>query len=232
VKQATDANSKLMAAVTAALVQFGIAQQDTQTSRFSIQPFYTNEPRGEPKLAGYSVSNQVTIKIREIGKIGDILDRLITVGVTDVSNIAFPVSDPSNRAQVVFFSIGGRTDNLARRHRQVDVSGAPGLMLPVQMHGNRLGVAAFCASHIIQSQRSLSMEIEGQNLSWEERAAYVVLGLGIAATGAKPRPNPVLNVLALGIGGFLAWAGYQGRCPVKAALMDRATGNGRIAGRG
>ena len=76
------------------------------------------------------------------------------------------------------------------------------------------------------------MEIEGQNLSWEERAAYVVLGLGIAAAGAKPRPNPVLNVLALGIGGFLAWAGYQGRCPVKAALMDGATENGRIAGRG
>jgi len=76
------------------------------------------------------------------------------------------------------------------------------------------------------------MEIEGQNLSWEERAAYVVLDLGIAAAGAKPRPNPVPNVLALGIGGFLAWAGYQGRCPVKAALMDGATGNGRIAGRG
>jgi uncharacterized protein len=95
VKQATDANSKLMAAVTAALVQSGIAQQDIQTSRFSIQPLYTNEPRAEPKLAGYSVSNQVTLKIREIEKIGDILDRLITVGVTDVSNIAFLVSDPS-----------------------------------------------------------------------------------------------------------------------------------------
>jgi uncharacterized protein len=95
VKQATDANTKLMAAVTAALVQSGIAQQDMQTSRFSIQPVYTSEPRTEPKLAGYSVSNQVTIKIREIGKIGDILDRLITVGVTDVGNIAFLVSDPS-----------------------------------------------------------------------------------------------------------------------------------------
>jgi hypothetical protein len=47
--------------------------------------------------------------------------------------------------------------------------------------------------------------------------------------GANSRPNPVLNVLAFGIGGFLAWAGYQGRCSLKAALMDRATGNGRIA---
>jgi hypothetical protein len=75
------------------------------------------------------------------------------------------------------------------------------------------------------------MGIEGQNLSWEERAAYFVLGLGIAAAGTKPRPNPVLNVLALGIGGFLAWAGYRGRCPVKAALMDGATANARIAGR-
>ncbi len=35
-----------------------------------------------------------------------------------------------------------------------------------------------------------------------------------------PRPNPLLNVLALGVGCYLAWSGYNGRCPVKAALVD------------
>lgn len=69
-----------------------------------------------------------------------------------------------------------------------------------------------------------------QNLSFGERAAYMAVGLGIAAAGAKPRPNPLLNILALGLGGYIAWRGYVGQCPVKAALMDSG-GFDRIAGR-
>jgi hypothetical protein len=57
-----------------------------------------------------------------------------------------------------------------------------------------------------------------QNLSLPERAVYIATGLGLAAAGAKPRPNPLLNVLALAGGAFIVWAGYIGRCPVKAAL--------------
>jgi len=59
------------------------------------------------------------------------------------------------------------------------------------------------------------------NLSTAQRAIYIALGLGMAAAGAQPRPNPLLNVLALAGGSYLAWSGYQGRCPVKAALIDR-----------
>lgn len=96
VKEAIGANSTLMAAVTAALLGSGIAQKDIQTSQFSVQPFYAPpDPHAEPKLSGYSVSNQVTVTIRQIGNVGDILDRLVTAGVTDVGNIAFLLSDPS-----------------------------------------------------------------------------------------------------------------------------------------
>ena len=96
VKEATDANSKAMAAVTAALLEAGIEQKDIQTLRFSIQPVYAPQgPNTEPKLSGYSVSNQVRVKIRQIGKIGEILDRLIAAGATDLGNIAFLVSNPS-----------------------------------------------------------------------------------------------------------------------------------------
>src|SRR5918997_5627244 len=36
-----------------------------------------------------------------------------------------------------------------------------------------------------------------QNLTTAERGAYIVAGLGLAAAGVKPRPNPLLNVIAL-----------------------------------
>src|SRR5262249_23466784 len=95
-KEATEANSKLMAAIINALLESGVAQRDVQTSRFSIQPIYApQEPRDEPKLAGYSVSNQVRLKIRQIHKVGEILDRLVTAGATDIGNVEFLVSEPS-----------------------------------------------------------------------------------------------------------------------------------------
>jgi hypothetical protein len=58
------------------------------------------------------------------------------------------------------------------------------------------------------------------NLSTAERAIYIAVGLGIAAAGAKPRPNPLLNVLALAGGSYLAWSGYHGRCALKAVVAD------------
>jgi uncharacterized protein YggE len=78
------------------LLEAGVAPKDIQTSRFSVQPVYApQEPRTEPKLAGYSVSNQVRVRIRQIDKVGEILDRLVTAGVTDIGNVEFLVSEPS-----------------------------------------------------------------------------------------------------------------------------------------
>jgi uncharacterized membrane protein len=55
-------------------------------------------------------------------------------------------------------------------------------------------------------------------LSVGERTISVILGLCIAAAGAKPRPNVILNVAALAAGSYLAYRGATGYCPMKAAL--------------
>ena len=95
-KDATDANSRTMAAVAAALHGAGIEQKDIQTTRFSLQPVYAPpQPNTEPKLTGFSVSNQFRVTIRQIGNVGDILDRLIAAGATDVGSVEFLHSDTS-----------------------------------------------------------------------------------------------------------------------------------------
>ena len=55
----------------------------------------SQEPRAEPKFVGHNFSNQVRVKIRQIDKVGEILDRLVTAGVTDIGNVEFLVSEPS-----------------------------------------------------------------------------------------------------------------------------------------
>jgi uncharacterized membrane protein len=59
-----------------------------------------------------------------------------------------------------------------------------------------------------------------QNMSAKERAISAIAGLGLAAAGAKPRPNRLLNIFALLGGAFLAIRGATGRCPVKQALQS------------
>lgn len=68
------------------------------------------------------------------------------------------------------------------------------------------------------------------NLSTTERALYMVGGLGLAAAATKPRPNPLLNVIALLGGAAIAYSGYVGHCPVKAAISDEGSRD-RLASR-
>jgi hypothetical protein len=95
-KDASDANAKVMAALNVALKTDGIAADDIQTLRFSVSPVYgPPQQNGPPKLVGFSVSNELGIKVRQIGKVGEILDSLIQAGATDSGSVQFLHSNMS-----------------------------------------------------------------------------------------------------------------------------------------
>jgi uncharacterized protein YggE len=95
-KEATNANSKIVAAIMAALRDSGVEQKDIQTAQFSLQPDYAaSQPNTEPKLIGFSVSNRVSVTVRDIGKLGDIIDRVVAAGATDVGQVDFAHNDVS-----------------------------------------------------------------------------------------------------------------------------------------
>ena len=95
-QEAAAANAKLMVAVTAALRDAGIAQEDIQTARYSIEPIYAPpQQNAEPKLTGFSASNQISAKVRDIARVGDIIDRLIGAGANEIGGVQFLHSDIS-----------------------------------------------------------------------------------------------------------------------------------------
>ena len=95
-KEASDANTKVIAALNAALKSDGIAAGDIQTLRFSVSPVYgPPQQNAPPKLVGFSVSNELGIKVRQIGKVGEILDSLIQAGATDSGSVQFMHSNVS-----------------------------------------------------------------------------------------------------------------------------------------
>ena len=69
-REASDANAKQMTAVLAAIKGNNIAERDIQTSRLSLQPQYDPNKSGTARLMGFQATNQVTVRIRDIGKSG------------------------------------------------------------------------------------------------------------------------------------------------------------------
>jgi uncharacterized protein len=94
-REASDANAKIMADINAALLNAGIEQKDIQTSFYSVQPAYIYQSGSDPKLSGFNVSNQVTVTIRQLDKVGDILERLVAAGATNANSVEFLHTDYS-----------------------------------------------------------------------------------------------------------------------------------------
>lgn len=98
-REALDENNKAMAGVLAALKKGGIADKDLQTSGFSVQPQY-NYPQnndGQPKppeLIGYQVSNGLTVRVRDLGELGGIIDQAVTLGINQGGDIQFTNDKP------------------------------------------------------------------------------------------------------------------------------------------
>ncbi len=78
-----------MTKVVAALKKAGIADRDIQTSSLNVSPQYVYEQNQPPKLNGYQASNQVTIQVRDLTKLGQTVDATVGAGATNVGGISF-----------------------------------------------------------------------------------------------------------------------------------------------
>lgn len=95
--EALTKNSTDMTKVMEALKNAGIAETDIQTSNFSVQPQYAPYRQEDPqpqKVVGYQVSNQVTVTIRDVNKVGAVLDELVKVGSNNIAGVSFGLADP------------------------------------------------------------------------------------------------------------------------------------------
>lgn len=92
-KEARQAAAVAMTGVVEALKKLGIADKDIATSTISLNPVYNYPNNAAPKIRGYQLQNTVTVTVRDLDKLGDVLDDTITAGATTVDSIAFDVAD-------------------------------------------------------------------------------------------------------------------------------------------
>ena len=101
VKEARDTAAAAMNEVLDALKDDGVAEEDVQTRQFSIEPEY-DYPDGKQVLIGFRVTNIVEAKVRDLDRLGEVVDDVAQAGgdVVQVQGLSFTVEEPDDlRAQ-------------------------------------------------------------------------------------------------------------------------------------
>jgi uncharacterized protein len=92
-KGAMRRNAEQMSRVVAAIKAAGIADKDVQTSGVSLNPDYLYLANRPPRIKGYYASNTINVTVRDIGRLGDILDAIVATGSNQVNGPTFDIED-------------------------------------------------------------------------------------------------------------------------------------------
>lgn len=94
-KAAQQDNAAKMSRVMEVLKELKIADSDIKTAQYSIYPIETYSEKDQRSyITGYRVINNLEITIRDISKVGAVIDAVASKDANTISNIRFTVADP------------------------------------------------------------------------------------------------------------------------------------------
>jgi uncharacterized protein YggE len=96
--QALAANSQAMERLVQAMGGLGIAGRDIRTTNISVSPQRQPGKGGQPpEIVGYEVTNEVRVKVRELTRLGQVLDQQVGQGANVIHGIQFGLQEPTPR---------------------------------------------------------------------------------------------------------------------------------------
>jgi uncharacterized protein YggE len=154
-----------MAAILAAVEAAGVPRADVRTSMLSVQPRYDYRDGRAPTLTGYELANVVSVTVRDLARLGEVVDGTLGAGATSMDGLSFRVDDPmpAERAARMAAMVEARVhaDVLAeaaglsiRGVRSVVEGEVPGLPSP------RAKLQAFSAADVATPVEAGTTEIE------------------------------------------------------------------------
>jgi len=168
-REASEANSAAMGKVLLALKGAGIDEKDYQTSRLSLQPQSSSKSSGPPTITGYRASNRVTIRLRDVTKVANVIDTLVSAGANDVGGINFMVSQASKLLDQA------REQAIADARRKADIyAKAAGVTLgapisiseegsPAPMQFRKLAAPMAASAPVAQGEETIGVTV---SVSW------------------------------------------------------------------
>ena len=121
---AADAQSQAGERITRILdraKQLGVADKDTKSGGYSIQPQYAYGPNQAPKITGYQATQQIVLTYRQVDNTGRVLDTLVQNDGATNASVQFALEDPKGaRADARKQAVG---DARAKAQAMADAAG-------------------------------------------------------------------------------------------------------------
>lgn len=162
-----------MAALIKAVKNADVADKDIQTRYVSLYPIYT--PDTANKISGYQLANQVTVIVRDIGKISSVIDSAVNAGgnAVRVQGVSFAIDNPESalsqareKAYADALSKAEQYAKLAdiRLGRAIQISeggGMPPMPVPfAEMSAMKLGGRAADSTPVQVGEQEVSVTVE------------------------------------------------------------------------
>jgi uncharacterized protein YggE len=179
--EALAVNARAMTQVIAALKQAGIAERDIQTSNLSLNPIYHDPERDArtaarvnnqpymppppesqvPRIIGYTASNTVSVRQRDLEDYGKVVDTLVEAGANEVNGPNFQLDDQDQALDVA------RIDAVAKARQRAEL---------------------YANAASLKVQRIVSISESG---GYYGPPQVIVTAQRMAAGSAPPPPSPV-----------------------------------------
>lgn len=85
----------IMDAILAAVDAVGLDRRDVRTTLLSVQPRYDYRENQPPVLTGYELANVVEVTVRDLARLGDVVDATLGAGATSMDGLSFRLADPA-----------------------------------------------------------------------------------------------------------------------------------------
>lgn len=170
-KDALGRNSVAMTRLIDGLKTAGVAAKDIQTTALSVEPRYSQPKEGRAAtINGYRVLNQVRLTVRDVKRLGDVLDQAIVLGANQINQIAFDITN----AETLKDEARKQAMENARRHGELYAKAAGGQLGPVLRISENVGNIEPMPGGRVMMKASTPVEAGTRRLEVEVNVTYAL----------------------------------------------------------
>ena len=97
-KTVQDQNTAKINRVTDFIKKIGVKDEDVTTQNYNLYPKY-DYTDGEQRVIGYTLYQTVVLKLRDLGKVGEVMKGVVENGANTIDSLIFSIDDPNTLKQ-------------------------------------------------------------------------------------------------------------------------------------